>query len=45
VRVALTGKSVSPGIYEVMEILGKEEVIERLTRAGDYIIHMKNIDK
>jgi len=45
VRVALTGKSVSPGIYEVMEILGKEEVIERLTRAGDYIIQMKNIDK
>ena len=27
VRVALTGTSVSPGIYEVMEILGKEEVI------------------
>jgi glutamyl-tRNA synthetase len=33
VRVALTGKSVSPGIYEVMRILGKEEVLKRLTRA------------
>lgn len=46
VRVALTGKSVSPGIYEVMEILGKEEVIERLTRAVNYIcdnIPRKNI--
>jgi len=33
VRVALTGKSVSPGIYEVMRILGKEEVLKRLARA------------
>jgi glutamyl-tRNA synthetase len=33
VRVALTGKSVSPGIYEVMRILGKEEVLKRLLRA------------
>lgn len=33
VRVALTGKSVSPGIYEVMRILGKEEVLKRLSRA------------
>src|SRR3990172_1096801 len=33
VRVALTGGTVSPGIFEVMEILGKEKVIERLKRA------------
>ena len=33
VRVALTGKSVSPGIYEVMRILGKEEVLKRLAKA------------
>ena len=33
VRVALTGKSVSPGIYEVMAILGKEEVLNRLSKA------------
>ncbi|GIW46625.1 MAG: glutamate--tRNA ligase [Deltaproteobacteria bacterium] len=33
VRVALTGKTVSPGIFEVMEILGKEKVLERLERA------------
>ncbi len=33
VRVALTGGTVSPGIFEVMEILGKDKVIERLGRA------------
>jgi glutamyl-tRNA synthetase len=32
VRAALTGKSVSPGIYEVMRILGREEVLKRLAR-------------
>jgi glutamyl-tRNA synthetase len=37
VRVALTGGTVSPGIFEVMEILGKEEVIRRLDKAIDYI--------
>ena len=30
IRVALTGKTVSPPIDEVMEALGKEEVIQRL---------------
>ncbi len=33
VRVALTGGTVSPGIFEVMEILGKEKVIGRLKSA------------
>lgn len=37
VRVALTGGTVSPGIFEVMEILGKDKVVERLKRAVDYI--------
>ncbi|HEX3034539.1 MAG TPA: glutamate--tRNA ligase [Thermodesulfobacteriota bacterium] len=37
VRVALTGDTVSPGIFEVMEILGKERVIERLSRAVNHI--------
>ena len=32
-RVALTGKTVSPGIDEVMVTLGKERVIQRLERA------------
>lgn len=33
VRLALTGKTASPGIYEIMRILGKEEVLKRLYRA------------
>ena len=37
VRVALTGGTVSPGIFEVMEILGKEKVIERLKKAVHHI--------
>ncbi len=39
VRVALTGGTVSPGIFEVMEILGKEKVVERLRKA---LSHMSN---
>ncbi len=33
VRVALTGGTVSPGIFEVMDILGKDEVLKRLNAA------------
>jgi len=36
-RVALTGKTVSPGIDEVMITMGKERVIKRITRAIEYI--------
>lgn len=32
-RVAITGTSASPGIFEVMEIVGKEKVLKRLTQA------------
>ncbi len=32
VRVVLTGSTASPGIFEVMEILGKEKVLKRLSR-------------
>jgi glutamyl-tRNA synthetase len=38
-RVALTGTSVSPGIFEIMEVMGQEMVVQRLTRA---ISHIKN---
>ena len=37
VRVALTGKTVSPGIFEMMEVLGKETVISRLKKAIQFI--------
>ncbi len=33
VRVALTGGTVSPGIFEVAEVIGKERVLARLDRA------------
>jgi glutamyl-tRNA synthetase len=33
VRVALTGGAVSPGIFEVAEVLGRERVLARLDRA------------
>jgi glutamyl-tRNA synthetase len=36
-RVALTGKSASPGIFEVMQVLGKEKVIERIRKAVKHI--------
>ncbi|OAG26900.1 glutamate--tRNA ligase [Thermodesulfatator autotrophicus] len=37
VRVALTGRTVSPGLFEIMDILGKETVIKRLKKAIQYI--------
>ena len=33
-RVALTGRKVSPGIFEVMWLLGRERTLERLGRAA-----------
>lgn len=37
VRVALTGTSVSPGIFEVIEVLGKQRVLPRLDKAIAFI--------
>lgn len=37
VRVALTGTSVSPGIFEVIEVLGKDRVLARLKAAVEFI--------
>jgi glutamyl-tRNA synthetase len=36
-RVALTGKTASPGLFEVMEVLGKEKTLDRLKRAISHI--------
>jgi glutamyl-tRNA synthetase len=33
VRVALTGGTVSPGIYDVIEVMGKEKIIKRIEAA------------
>jgi len=37
VRVALTGTTVSPGIFEIMEVLGKDKIVNRLRQAVDFI--------
>ncbi|MEJ5347386.1 MAG: glutamate--tRNA ligase [Desulfosoma sp.] len=37
VRVALTGVTASPGLFEIMDILGKDAVLDRLQRACAYI--------
>ncbi|MCX8069883.1 MAG: glutamate--tRNA ligase [Thermodesulfovibrionales bacterium] len=41
IRVALTGSTASPGLFEIMELLGKEKVIYRLRKAfkGEEIGH------
>jgi len=33
-RVAVSGKSVGPGLYEMLEVLGKERVLARFARAA-----------
>ena len=33
-RVAVTGQKVSPPLFESMEIIGKEKVVERVRRAA-----------
>ena len=38
IRVALTGGTASPGLFEVMEVLGREEVVRRLTGAARRIV-------
>ncbi len=37
-RLALTGKMASPGIFEIISILGKEKVIRRIKNAINYIL-------
>ncbi|MCK4754945.1 MAG: glutamate--tRNA ligase, partial [Calditrichia bacterium] len=32
-RLALTGRTTSPGIFDVMQILGRETVIRRIEKA------------
>lgn len=37
IRVALTGRTASPGLFEIMSILGKERVMDRIQKAGKYM--------
>ena len=36
-RLALTGSSISPGLFEMMALLGRENVLRRLKRAQEFI--------
>lgn len=36
-RLALTGRTVSPGMFDVMVLLGKEKTLERMHKAIEYI--------
>lgn len=40
-RIALTGGTVSPGIYDLVELIGRETVLERLRAAIDLIAGME----
>ena len=42
VRVALTGKTVSPGIFEIIEVLGKERTLSRLKAATEFISDLES---
>ncbi|MDP1759340.1 MAG: hypothetical protein Q8K77_06055, partial [Thermodesulfovibrionales bacterium] len=41
VRVAITGGTESPGIFEVLEVLGKNKTIKRLEKAIKSILNIK----
>jgi len=36
-RLAITGRMGGPGLFEIMELLGREKTVERLKRAAKYI--------
>lgn len=40
-RLAITGKMQSPGIFELIYILGKENIVSRIEQAVDFIKNMK----
>ncbi|BAT71962.1 glutamyl-tRNA synthetase [Thermosulfidibacter takaii ABI70S6] len=40
VRIAITGRTVSPGLHEIILLTGKDEVIKRIKRAAAFIRNM-----
>jgi glutamyl-tRNA synthetase len=36
VRVALTGKTASPGLYEIISILGRDEALRRINNGIEF---------
>lgn len=45
IRVALTGRTASPGLFEIMVILGKDRVLTRLDNALSHIQKKADIEK
>ncbi len=41
-RLAITGMSFGPSLFEIVELLGKEEVVKRLQKAVEFINKRKN---
>jgi len=37
IRLAATGRTKGPGLFELLEVLGKEEVLVRLAAAREYV--------
>lgn len=44
VRVALTGRTASPGLFEVMTVMGRERILSRLRMAAEHIRTKKDIE-
>ena len=42
IRLAITGRTASPGLFEILEVLGREEVLARLNRA---VAHIREIGR
>ncbi|UZQ83876.1 glutamate--tRNA ligase [Thermoanaerobacter sp. RKWS2] len=40
-RLAISGRTFGPGLFDIMELLGKERTIERIEKAMDFIEKMK----
>jgi glutamyl-tRNA synthetase len=36
-RVGLTGQAVAPGLFEVMQVLGRERTLARLQRLSEHL--------
>ncbi len=41
-RLALTGKSVGPGLFELVELLGKEACVARMDKGIEYVQNMED---
>ncbi|ADD02146.1 glutamyl-tRNA synthetase [Thermoanaerobacter italicus Ab9] len=44
-RLAISGRTFGPGLFDIMELLGKERTIQRIEKALDFIEKMKNPQK